>query len=153
MIILSGDYTPLMEKAAKLTFKELNLTGKAIVDVIFADKETIKQTNRETRNVDSVTDVLSFPMIEELHPFTRSYYPFEYDAENKCVEIGSIMLCVDKAKEQAEEYGHSVEREMTYLFVHGLLHILGYDHMTDTDKALMREKEEAIMSKLRLTRE
>ena len=67
--------------------------------------------------------------------------------------IGSVAVCTNRAKEQAEEYGHSYERELHYLLVHGIMHCLGYDHMTDSEKAEMREKEEYILSKLGITRE
>ncbi len=153
MITLTGDFTPLMKKAAKVTYELLELSGRPSIEVIEADKDTIKQTNKETRNIDSVTDVLSFPMITEVKPFIKKNYFYEYNPDTRTVEIGSIMICSERAAEQAEEYGHSLDREMTYLFVHGLLHILGYDHIEEEDKKTMRQKEELIMSELKLERE
>ena len=82
----------------------------------------------------------------------RRNYPFDIDPETNSVFLGSIMICTDRAKEQAEEFGHSFEREIYYLAVHGLLHLFGYDHMEETDKAEMREKEEEILTVLDKTR-
>ena len=78
---------------------------------------------------------------------TRNY-PFDYDPETKSVFLGSIMICESRAQEQAEEFGHSLEREFYYLAVHGMLHLFGYDHEDENDKALMREVEESVLSKI-----
>ena len=153
MIKPTGDFTALMAKAANEVNKTLSIKGRAFVEVVITDSETIRQTNKEMRNVDKETDVLSFPMISELKPFLKSNYPYEYNGEIKGVEIGSIMICRTKAQEQAIEYGHSLDRELTYLFVHGLLHILGFDHINEDDKVKMRMYEEQIMTKLNLKRD
>lgn len=153
MIRLYGDFTPLMKKAAETTWKNMALSGRASVEVLFVDEERIRRINSETRNIDSATDVLSFPLIDEIKPFVKKNYPYEYSSESKSVEIGSIVICVGRAEEQAKEFGHSFERELTYLFVHGLLHILGYDHINEDDKKVMRQKEEEIIGKLNLKRD
>ena len=100
------------------------------------------------------SDVLSFPALEDIKgaAIRGADYPFETDEEGNLL-IGSIVVCCDRAKEQANEYGHSYNRELHYLLVHGIMHCLGYDHMTDEDKAEMREKEEEILVKLGITRE
>ena len=102
---------------------------------------------------DTVTDVLSFPSIEHIKGVTLNIedFPTEIDEEDNLF-LGSIAICVKRAKEQAEEYGHSYLRELYYLVTHGLFHLLGYDHMTDSDKAEMREREERVLEKLALTR-
>ena len=124
------------------------------IEFIFVDGEEIRRLNREMRDTDKVTDVLSFPTMDDIkgEPIYADEHPFEMDEEDNLV-IGSVAVCCDRAKEQAEEYGHSYERELHYLLVHGIMHCLGYDHMTDEDKAEMREKEELILSKLGITRE
>ena len=123
------------------------------VEVIFVEEEEIRRLNLETRNINKVTDVLSYPTMEGIKglPIQKAEHPFELDEEGNLL-IGSIAICCQRAKEQAEEYGHSYERELHYLIVHGIMHCLGYDHMTDEEQAEMREKEECILGKLGITR-
>lgn len=146
MITLTGDITDNFARAADAAFATLSLAGEAEVEVNFVTEEEIRELNARTRDTDRVTDVLSYPMLDEIRPFTRENYPFDVDPENGRVPLGSIVICRDVAARQAEEYGHSRDREETYLFVHGLLHLLGYDHMTEEDKSVMREAEERILS-------
>lgn len=122
-------------------------------EFLFVDEAEIQRLNRETRNIDKVTDVLSYPSLdgikgESLH---ADDYPYEIDEEGNLF-VGSVVVCVARAKEQAEEYGHSLRRELHYLLTHGVLHCLGYDHMTDEDKAEMREREEYVLKKLGIER-
>ncbi|MBP3521124.1 MAG: rRNA maturation RNase YbeY, partial [Oscillospiraceae bacterium] len=108
--------------------------------------------NREMRKVDAPTDVLSFPMFE----FAPGDKPTEADADpgSRLVPLGDMVLNLDRVKSQGEEYGHGPRRECAYLAVHSILHLLGYDHMDDGPmKAQMREREEAILDKLGITRE
>ena len=123
------------------------------LEVLFVDEAEIQRLNRELRAIDKVTDVLSFPALdlERGQAIKKADYPFDIDEEERLV-VGSIAVCVKRAKEQAEEYGHSYERELHYLIVHGIMHCLGYDHMEESDKAQMREKEEEILNKLGITR-
>ena len=123
------------------------------VEFVFVDEEEIRRLNRELRKTDKVTDVLSFPSLEDIkgEALYAEDFPYEIDEEGNLM-IGSIAVCVKRAEEQAEEYGHSFERELHYLLVHGIMHCLGYDHMTDEEKAEMREKEEYILNKLGITR-
>ena len=124
------------------------------VEVIFVEETEIRRLNLETRNIDKVTDVLSYPTMEDIkgESIQKADHIFELDEEGNLV-IGSIAICCQRAKEQAEEYGHSYERELHYLIVHGIMHCLGYDHVTDEERAEMREKEEYILEKLGITRE
>ena len=123
------------------------------IELIFVDEEEIRRLNSETRNIDKVTDVLSYPSLDGIkgQALQGEDYPFDIDEEGNLV-IGSIAICCQRAKEQAEEYGHSYERELHYLIVHGIMHCLGYDHIEDEDRAQMREKEEYILGKLGITR-
>ena len=122
-------------------------------EVVIVDEEEIFRLNSEIRNIQKVTDVLSFPSLEDIRGefLSADNYADELDEEDNLF-IGSIAVCEKRAKEQAEEYGHSFERELNYLVTHGVFHLLGYDHMTDGDKAEMRVREERVLKKLNLTR-
>ena len=124
------------------------------IEFVFVDEEEIRRLNRELRNTDKVTDVLSFPSLDDIkgENLYAEDFPYEIDEEGNLM-IGSVAVCVKRAQEQAEEYGHSFERELHYLLVHGIMHCLGYDHMTDEEKAEMREKEEWVLGKLGIMRE
>ena len=124
------------------------------IEFVFVDEEEIRRLNRELRNTDKVTDVLSFPSLDDIkgEDLYAEDFPYEIDEEGNLM-IGSVAVCVKRAQEQAEEYGHSFERELHYLLVHGIMHCLGYDHMTDEERAEMREKEEWVLGKLGITRE
>ena len=127
---------------------------KLAVELTFVDGEEIRKLNRELRGMDKVTDVLSFPSLDGIKGLTlkKKEHPYDIDEEGNLF-IGSIAICCDRAKEQAEEYGHSYERELHYLIVHGIMHCLGYDHEIEEDKAEMREKEEFILTKLGISRD
>ena len=124
------------------------------VEFIFTDEEEIRRLNRETRNTDKVTDVLSFPALDSIKgkALKKRDFPLEIDDEGNLL-IGSVAVCVKRAEEQAEEYGHSYQRELHYLLVHGIMHCLGYDHPTEEERAEMREREEFILAKLGISRE
>ncbi len=133
-----------------------NLGLKDVFDIELSivDGDTIKETNAMTRNVDSVTDVLSFPNLEMKFPFRqKDYKDFDRNPQTGNLFLGEIMLCQSRAQEQAQEYGHSFERECGYLFLHGLLHLAGFDHMTEQDKPIMRKHEEEILNSLGIVRE
>ena len=123
------------------------------VEFVFVDEEEIQRLNLERRQIDKVTDVLSFPTLDGIkgEKLLKKQFPCDVDEEGNLF-IGSIAVCTKRAKEQAEEYGHSYNRELHYLLVHGIMHCLGYDHMTDEDKAEMREKEEYVLEKLGIRR-
>lgn len=127
---------------------EFSLPDNVSAELTVVDEEEIRRVNKEFRNVDSVTDVLSFPALEVKLPFRAEDYPFDVDFSTGQLMLGEIMLCYKRAQEQSLEYGHSIQRECCYLVLHGLLHLLGYDHIDERDKALMREKEEKILSAL-----
>ena len=127
----------------------LELEGaKCDVDlsVVVTDNENIREINNEQRNIDRATDVLSFPGYE------KDEWN-ELKKNEELVYIGDIVISKEKVEEQAKEYGHSFEREFCYLVAHGMLHLMGYDHMVESDKVVMRGKEEEVMKKLKLERE
>ena len=123
------------------------------VEFSFVDEEEIRRLNCEMRGMDKVTDVLSFPSLDGIkgEKILGAEHPFEMDEEGNLL-LGSIAVCCQRAKEQAEEYGHSYERELHYLLVHGIMHCLGYDHITDEERAEMREKEEQVLGRLGILR-
>lgn len=117
------------------------------VDITIVDDEEIHILNREYRNVDRATDVLSFALDEG-----EEDEPELIDGPEEHL-LGDIIISAETAKRQGEEFGHGLEREIVYLAVHGLLHLLGYDHMTDEDKKIMRAKEEEALREIRLSEE
>lgn len=124
-----------------------------LFELLTVGEEEIRRLNREQRGVDRVTDVLSFPSMSDIKgvPLLADEHADELDEEER-IFLGSVVICERRAREQAEEYGHSYRRELFYLAVHGVLHCLGYDHETEEEKREMRAKEEAVMQKLGLAR-
>lgn len=135
---------------ADCVYKTLKQKVNLSAEICFCDAEEIRALNKQQRQKDAVTDVLSFPSTSVIagEIIKTRNYPFDYDPETKSVFLGSIMICQSRAQEQAEEFGHSLEREFYYLAVHGMLHLFGYDHEDENDKALMREVEESVLSKI-----
>ena len=124
------------------------------VELVFTDEAGIRKLNAETRGKDAVTDVLSFPNLDGIlqKPIRKEDFPFDTDEDGNLF-LGSIVICRERAAQQAEEYGHSLRRELYYLAVHGLCHLLGYDHETDEEKALMRAREERVLSDMDIPRD
>ena len=135
------DLELIRQKALKTITEVLkveNFNENAEVSLSIVDKDTIHKLNKDYRNVDRKTDVLSFPMDEEA-----------FDNEgNPIFLLGDIVICLDVARNQAAEFGHSLEREMMYLICHSTLHLLGYDHIEEDDKVKMRAKEKEVMKNL-----
>lgn len=123
-------------------------------NVNFIYSNEMQELNNRMRGVDEVTDVLSFPNLVNIFnkKITRKEFKLDINPENNKVFLGDIVINLDRANSQAIEFGHSVEREICYLFVHGVLHLLEYDHMNALDKNLMRTQEELILSKFKLKR-
>lgn len=136
------------KKIAKAVYKTLNQTAKLKAELVFMDQEEMQKLNAETRGIDKVTDVLSFPTLDNIRGKILQVEDYPYETEDGRLMIGSIVMCNQKIKAQAEEYGHTEERERTYLLVHGLMHLFGYDHMTDDDKKEMRDKEKQALKLL-----
>lgn len=143
----------LLQNVYKAFLKHFGFKDFFDVEVTIVDEPTIKEVNNQSRSVDAVTDVLSFPNIQVVFPFCKKNYKDYVDKFSGNIIFGEIMLCIKKAEEQAEEYGHSILRECAYLFLHGLLHLCGFDHMIDEDKLIMRKHEEEILKSLSITRE
>ena len=136
---------------------EEEVTIPCEVSLVFVDNLEIKEINNETRGIDRSTDVLSFPMLdyEDKKVFKECYKDFDFDITYKDgneLVLGDIVLSLERAKEQSIEYNHSFQREASYLVVHSVLHLLGYDHMEEDDKRKMRKREEEILNKLNISR-
>lgn len=142
----------LINRTAAAAFDELKLAGNAAAEILKTDEEEIREINRLQRGIDKSTDVLSFPLLDRVEPFTKENYPFDFDADTGEVLLGSIVICEQAVENQAKEYGHGKDREYAYLFLHGLLHLLGYDHIEEKDREKMREAEERILQRVGLTR-
>lgn len=121
------------------TLSYLKIKCSPIVSVSLVDEDLIHQINRDYRHIDRVTDVISFAFLD--NEDRENILKSEGD-----VVLGDIYICLDVAKRQAEEYGHSLNRELRFLFIHGLLHLLGYDHMTKEDEEIMFPLQEKILS-------
>jgi len=124
------------------------------VSVTLVDNERIRELNREYRNKDSATDVLSFPMLEfdEDHELIRSYEAGDFNYDDEVFLLGDIVISLEKAVQQSEEYGHSLEREVGFLTAHSMFHLFGYDHEKEEDEKIMNEKQETVLRELSLIR-
>ena len=121
----------------------------AEISVTLTDNENIRELNREHRNIDRATDVLSFPMLD----FDGDEADAEYDYDDELVMLGDIVISLERAEEQAREYNHSLRREVAFLTAHSMLHLLGYDHVEDEEgDKIMREKQNNVLSALNITR-
>ena len=125
-IDISKDIIKLIKTAVNTTLEFEDYKKRAEVSVTICDDETIKSLNSRHRNIDKVTDVLSFPLL-------GSSDEFDYDLSKKAVALGDIVICAPRAAQQAVEYGHAFEREIVFLVVHSMLHLLGYDHTDERD--------------------
>lgn len=146
-------FKELIEKVVNKCFEEENLQNiNMYLNIILTNPEYIREANKKYRNIDKETDVLSFPMFQkdELDDIVSNSKQSQIEIQEV---LGDIIISILRVQEQAEEYGHSVERELSYMVVHGFYHIIGYDHIEEDDKIKMRAKEEVILNKLNITRE
>lgn len=133
----------LIRTACKKVLETENFLDSAEINVTFVTDEEIREINNSFRQIDKATDVLSFPLGEN--------GIYDKNPENDCLMLGDVVISVEHAIMQAEEFGHSVEREIAYLTVHSVLHLLGYDHILEgDDKKLMRQREETALEKMGL---
>lgn len=144
------EYENIILKVLKKCFEIEHLPEeKLLVSVTLTTPENIKKLNKEFRNIDKETDVLSFPMFEKEE--------IDYLIENKNWSyediLGDMVISLQKVQEQAIEYGHSFERELSYMVVHSFYHLMGYDHIKEEDKKIMRPKEEYVLNILNLNRD
>ena len=149
---VSQAVTDRIETVIRTALEEQGVELPCEISVLLTDDEGIHQINLDMRGVDRPTDVLSFPMFE-LEPGVPPEGEDYLDPESELCPLGDMCISLERAEAQAAEFGHSVEREICYLTVHSVLHLLGYDHLDEGPmKAQMREREEAILEKLGITR-
>lgn len=137
-IEFTKNYEELIKSVVGAAFEYENIKPRS-VSVMLCDDDEIQKLNAKFRNIDKPTDVLSFPMYDE-------------NGELDETELGDIVISLERAKKQAEEYGHSFEREIAFLTAHSMLHLFGYDHIDDGEREEMFEKQEDILSKLGISR-
>ena len=127
-------YKKTIVKSLKMAAKEIDMIGRQIINIILVDNESIHKMNLDYRHKDYATDVISFENDDEIN------------------ELGDVFISIDKAKEQALAYGHSFERELAFLSVHGFLHCCGYDHLNEEDESVMFNLQDVILNKCKITR-
>lgn len=152
---LDIDYTTLANKVAQQILDSENCPYEASVNLVITDNEEIKRVNAEFRNINAPTDVLSFPMIPFETPADYSVVEDQdeyFDLDTDELLLGDVMISVDRVFSQAEEYGHSTEREFGFLFAHSMLHLLGYDHMEPDEAAVMEKKQAQALEVLGIRR-
>ena len=148
-------YAKLAEDVVNAAMDAEDFPYEAEVNVLLVTKEEIHRINMEQRQIDAPTDVLSFPLIA--YPAAGDFSEVEKDSDNFNPDtgealLGDIILCVDKIKEQAAEYGHSERREYAFLILHSMLHLFGYDHMTEQEAAVMEQKQRNILEDMKILR-
>lgn len=140
------DIEQLIEQCTRAALEEEEIDEDAQVSVTLVDNEAIREINREHRDIDRATDVLSFPLGDE--------DSFDTDPETGAILLGDIVISLERADEQAKEYGHSFRREVAFLITHSLFHLLGYDHVNgEEEEKLMFGKQDKVLAKLGITRE
>ncbi|MBX4258949.1 rRNA maturation RNase YbeY [Clostridium estertheticum] len=156
-IEVTKELETVIKDVIEYTLCEEKLSIDNEVSVIFIDNEEIREINKKYRGIDKITDVLSFPMLNypENKVFKEVYINYKFDQSDLYDEklvIGDVALSLERSKQQSEEFGHSFIRECAYLTVHSILHLLGYDHMEEDQKNIMRKREEEILKNFSLTR-
>lgn len=154
----TNDLKVLLDNLIKHILNEEKVKYETEISIILIDNDEIRNLNREYRGIDRTTDVLSFPMLQ--YPsgkvYKETYFNYEFGDsyfDDGLLVLGDIAISLEKSKEQSEEYGHSFMRETAYLVTHSMLHLLGYDHIDEKEKEIMREREEEILKRFNLERE
>jgi probable rRNA maturation factor len=154
---VTEEFVAKLTEVIEFALKEEEVNIKCEVSLLFVDNDEIREINNENRGIDRETDVLSFPMLEyeDKKVFKEIYKDYKFspiDFDGEELVLGDIVLSLEKALEQSKDFNHSYEREASYLVVHSVLHLLGYDHMEEDEKKVMRNREEEILNKLNITR-
>lgn len=157
VIEVTDELINIINEVCDVALKDEEVVIPYQISLLFVDNNEIRQINNETRGIDKATDVLSFPMLDypENMVFKNVYKNKKFNEiylDGDELVLGDMVLSLERAREQSIEYNHSFEREVCYLVVHSILHLLGYDHMNDEDKAKMRTREEEILGKLNIKR-
>ena len=151
-IEISGEIKGLIEKCVTKALEYEDCNFEAEVSVLVVSEDEIRELNHEHRGKDAVTDVLSFPILE--FDEDGNILDYDYDFDDELVLLGDIVICAKRAEEQAKEFGHSFIREIAFLTVHSMLHLLGYDHEhSDDEEQLMFKKQKEILNLMGITRD
>jgi len=156
---INFDYGKILKKVVLEAVESEKCPYECEVNITFMDDNGIRGLNRDFRGLDVPTDVLSFPMAEYIPPADFSILEGEeagaqyFNPESGELLLGDIVISLERAKEQAQEYGHSLKREICFLVAHSMLHLMGYDHMTDRDREIMEDKQDEILNALGITRD
>ena len=155
-IDLGLDFQEIFENVAREVLKQEGCPYEAEISLTLVNPDVIRSTNNEFRKIDKVTDVLSFPLIEYDSPGDFSNieddFPDCFNPESGELMLGDIMICCERAKEQAEEYGHSIKREIAFLIAHSMLHLLGFDHIVEDEAKIMESKQSQALERLGISR-
>lgn len=150
------DYKELAKKVIEFSFDYVSFPYEAEVNLTLTDNIGIHEINKEFRGIDRPTDVLSFPMLSYQTPGVFDFLDEEnnddFNPDTGEALLGDIIISVDKVIEQAENYGHSVEREYAFLITHSMLHLFGYDHMEESEASIMEEKQRDMLQKMNILR-
>ncbi|MFV0344039.1 MAG: rRNA maturation RNase YbeY [Anaerocolumna sp.] len=153
---LELDYETIIREVVEKSLDLENCPYEVELNVIITDNEGIKEINQEYRGIDAPTDVLSFPLIDYLTPsdFSRVEEEVEsyFNPETGELLLGDIILSVDKIIAQADEYGHSQQRELAFLVAHSMMHLFGYDHLEEDERLAMEKKQEHVLEELKIYR-
>ncbi|HOP99437.1 MAG TPA: rRNA maturation RNase YbeY [Acetivibrio clariflavus] len=148
-IELTSDMEELVRKAVDISLSIENFSIPSEISIMFVDNQHIREINREYRKIDKPTDVLSFPIVDMYDGVINSDSG-DFDLDEELLLLGDIIVSLEKTKAQAEEYGHSFERELAFLVTHGVFHLLGYDHDTPEREEKMISKQYAVLKALNL---
>lgn len=150
------DYEELAGRVVEFALEQEGFPYECEVNLTLTDNAGIREINREYRDIDNPTDVLSFPMLSYTKAGDFSGLEDDYDdnfnPDTGEIMLGDIIISVDKVYEQAQSYGHSTEREFSFLILHSMLHLFGYDHMTPEEAAVMEEKQRVILEQMQILR-
>lgn len=148
-------YLELAETVAEAVLDFENCPYESQIELLLTTNDAIKEINNEYRRIDRATDVLSFPMVDFAAPAEYDILEEDdsyFDLDTGELMLGNIVISKERVLSQAEEYGHSIKREFAFLIAHSMLHLLGYDHMEENERAVMEEKQRAILDQLGITR-
>jgi probable rRNA maturation factor len=148
---IKDEIIKLMNKSIEIIMENENFADEYNIDVMIVDNEKIREINSEYRDIDKPTDVLSFPIVDMYDGEIKSSLG-DIDKDEGAIILGDIIISIEKAVEQALEYGHSLEREMIFLLTHGVYHLLGYDHDNEEREKKMLEKQNTVLNKMGLKR-
>ena len=151
IIEIKPEIESFVNKVIKAVLEFENCNDNYEISISFVDNEEIKDLNKQYRNIDAPTDVLSFPMLEFNKKSNDETIVKEVFIDEE-IPLGDIVISTEKVIEQAKEYGHGQDRELAFLLVHGMLHLLGYDHIQESDEIIMRKKQEEILELLNIKR-